>query len=100
MKRWRKQTRVNGGEVQTLRLKDFTGGRERGVMILLTLTHLKEHPRLSIEIDGDCLVQKGMNEAELLVAAQGLLDDVKKLMFPEDVPQPEDLRKHRPEFPS
>jgi len=100
MKRWRKQTRVNGIDIQTLRLRNFEGSSERGVMILLTLIHLKDQPRLTIEVDGDCLVERDVDELELLLRAQSLLNDAVKLLFPDTVPQQHELRKHRTEFPS
>lgn len=99
MKRWRKQTRVNGIDIQTLRLRNFEGSSERGVMLLLTLVHLKDQPRLTIEVDGDCLVQRDMDELELLLQAQSLLNDAVKLLFPNEVPQSTELRKQRTEFP-
>jgi|688.fasta_scaffold1623545_2 hypothetical protein len=100
MKRWRKQTRVNGIDIQTLRLRNFEGSSERGVMILLTLIHLKDQPRLTIEVDGDCLVERDVDELELLLRAQSLLNDAVKLLFPDTVPQQHELRKQRTEFPS
>jgi len=100
MKRWRKQTRVNGIDIQTLRLRNFSGSSERGVMILLTLVHLKDNPRLTIEVDGDCLVSRELSEEELLIHAQSLLNDAVKLLFPDYVPQQHELRQKRTEFPS
>lgn len=100
LKRWRKQTRVNGIETQTLRLRHYPSA-EKGVMISLLLTQEKDNPHLSIEVDGDCIIPDGYDEYVLLVAAMELLQDAMNLVDPAKQPTPVKpvLRKERTDFP-
>lgn len=100
MKRWKKTTRVNGQVVETLRIRHFEGA-DRGVMISLQLTHEKQGYRLSLEVDGDCVLSK-RDEALILAEAQRLLADIAAQLQPEatmaPLPPPT-LRKERAEHP-
>lgn len=81
MKRWRKQTRVNGVVVETLRLRNFNGSSDRGVMISLQLTHEKNAFSLTIEVDGDAPISS-RNEGDILKEAERLLQDAIILLQP------------------
>lgn len=78
MKRWKKQTRVNGVVVETLRLRNFQSA-DRGVMISLQLIHERKTLKLSIEVDGDTLITN-RDEEEIFQEAQRLLADVSTLL--------------------
>ena len=81
MKRWKKTTRVNGQVIETLRLRHFQSA-DRGVMISLQLTHEKQGYRLSLEVDGDCVITK-RDEALIIDEVQRLLADIVAQLEPE-----------------
>lgn len=82
MNRWRKQTRVNGVVVETLRLRSITtSGDVRGVILSLEITHHKAGSVLTIEIDGEAPLTE-VNEVAALTEAGLLLQDAIALLQP------------------
>jgi hypothetical protein len=95
MNRWRKQTRVNGEIVETLRLRSLTTtGEVRGVILSLEIIHNKKNRTLTIEIDGESpLTEAG--ELAALKEAERLLQDAIALVQPlpaPPVPTPPSLK--------
>lgn len=74
LKRWRKQTRVNGVETHTLRLRHLPND-ERGVILSLYLIQENCNNSLRLEIDGESHVQGEFTEDILFAYAIQLLQD-------------------------
>ena len=82
MNRWRKQTRVNGVVVETLRLRSITtSGDVRGVILSLEVTHTKAGATLTIEIDGEAPLAN-TSELTALKEAERLLQEAIALLEP------------------
>jgi hypothetical protein len=92
LKRWRKQTRVNGIETHTLRLRHIPDDK-KGIILSLILVQEKDNLHLSIEADGDYQIDGEYDEYRLLIMAQTILLDAASLVDPQKQAVIDTLRK-------